>query len=200
MRDFKEQWYNLISVFKYHHCCENNEFWRYKIERKLIEEKGIISVLQARDSVGWTRMTLMEKERSGQIQDLSWHGSHITEYKKYIKHSLLKYKKCPPEKFALKSMVCSHWIPEMFLLWEKLRKKHICNKTASKSKTIKILNFSDKKKIKVEQNIFSDYLQIVVLMSILLSQLMLMIFQMPFLLKDWNNILVQIFLNTEVNF
>lgn len=38
LRDFKEQWYNLISVCKYH-CYENNEFQTHKIERKMIEEK-----------------------------------------------------------------------------------------------------------------------------------------------------------------
>lgn len=71
LRDFKEQWYNLISVCKYH-CYENNEFQTYKIERKMIEEKksqGIISVLQARDNVGQTRI-LVKRERSGRIQDI----------------------------------------------------------------------------------------------------------------------------------
>lgn len=110
LRDFKEQWYNLISVCKYHHCYENNEFQRYKIERKMIEGKKGELFQYFRQEIMWVELE-QHQWRGKEVDRFKIHpqlGSHITEFKKYITTFLTQHKNCLPEKFALKRMVFSH--------------------------------------------------------------------------------------------
>lgn len=110
LRDFKEKWYNLISVCKYHHCYENNAFQRYKIERKMIEEKEVTELFQyLRQEIMWVELE-QHQWRGKEVYRFKTYpqlGSHPTEFKKYITF-LTQHKKCLPEKFTLKGMVFSH--------------------------------------------------------------------------------------------